>query len=104
MKVNESGNKEDLVDEIIEDTVDEYDDYQYEYSSEIAYKFIDEEIIPFLEEFDYDNPEEDYVPGMATFSLYTKLIELLILDGYSVEHLKEVIDGFSVEYISDTVH
>lgn len=84
--------------------IDDYDDYQYEYTSEIAYKFVDEEIIPFLEEFDYNNPEEDYVPGMATFSLYAKLVEMLILEGFSQDELKSLIDQFSVEYVSDTIH
>lgn len=87
-----------------DDIVDEYDDYQYEFTSELAYTFIEEEVIPFLEEFDYNNPEEDYVPGMATFNLYTRLIEMLLLQGFTPDQLKESIDEFSVTHMSETIH
>jgi hypothetical protein len=84
--------------------IDEYEDYQYEESTEMADQFVDEEIIPLLAKFDYDNPEEDYVPGVATFNLYTKLVNILIQEGFEAETLKEVIDEFALMCIDDTVH
>lgn len=84
--------------------VDEFDDYQYELTTELAHDFIDETVMPMLEDFDFNNPSEDYVPGVATFGLFIRVVGSLLLEGFTTEQLKEVIDDFSVESINDTVH
>lgn len=84
--------------------VDEFDDYQYELTTELAHDFIDETVMPMLEEFDFNNPSEDYVPGVATFGLFIRVVGSLLLEGFTTEQLKEIIDDFSVESINDTVH
>lgn len=84
--------------------VDEYDDYQYELTTELAHDFIDETVMPMLEEFDFHNPSEDYIPGVATFGLFIRVVGSLLLEGFTNEQLKEVIDDFSVENIDDIVH
>lgn len=84
--------------------VDEFDDYQYELTTELAHDFIDETVMPMLEDFDFNNPSEDYVPGVATFGLFIRVVGSLLLEGFTTEQLKEIIDDFSVESINDTVH
>lgn len=84
--------------------VDEYDDYQYELTTELAHDFIDSDIMPMLEEFDFNNPSEDYIPGVATFGLFVRVVGSLLLEGFSTEQLKEIIDDFSIESIDETVH
>jgi hypothetical protein len=87
-----------------EDAVDEYDDYQHEISNEMANDFIEEEIFPLLDEFDYNNENSDYIPGIATFCLFAKLCIQLMGEGYSVEELKSVVDDFSIYCVDDVVH
>lgn len=91
---------------IVEDdnTVDEYDDYQYEISNELANHFVDDEIFPLLQEFDLNNENSDYVPGIATFCLFAKLCIYMITEGASVDELKKMVDDFSQYCVDDTVH
>lgn len=93
--------KQEIEIEMDDTEVDEYDDYQYEMSNHIAHSFIDEQVLPAVKEFDYNNPNEDYVPGVASFGLFYKLVESLLVDGFSPEQLKEVIDDFEVMVIED---
>ena len=88
----------------VEEGVDEYDDFQYEVSNELANHFVEEEIYPLLEEFDYNNESSEYVPGMATFCLFAKLCIQLMSEGYTVEEMKDLVDEFSQHCVDDTVH
>lgn len=88
----------------VEDGVDEYDDFQYEVSNELANHFVEEEIYPLLEEFDYNNESSEYVPGMATFCLFAKLCIQLMGEGYTVDEMKDLIEEFSQHCVDDTVH
>lgn len=97
--------KQELQIEVDECEVDEFDDFQYEMSNEIAHNFIDEQVMPAVIEFDYNNPNEDYVPGVASFGLFFKLVESLLVEGFTPEQLKEVIDDFEVDIIdSSQIH
>ena len=84
--------------------VDEYDDFQYEVTTDMAHEFVEQAILPMIEEFDYQNPNEDYIPGVATFGLYIKLVERLLEDGFSQDQLKEIINDFSVIDVDGRVH
>lgn len=84
--------------------VDEYDDYQHEVSNELANAFVEDEILPLLEEFDYNNESSEYVPGMATFCLFAKLLIQFMGEGYTVEELKKIVEDFSEFCVDDTVH
>ena len=88
----------------VENEVNEYEDFQYEESTELAQYFIEDEIMPLLEKFDYDNPNEDYVPGVATFGLFSTLISELLVDGFTPDQLKDVIDEFTMINIDGHVH
>ncbi len=84
--------------------VDEYDDYQYEFSNDVANDFIDEKIMPELHNFDYDNENDEYIPGIATFCLFSRLCIELINDGYTVDELKKMVEDFSQFCVTDKVH
>jgi hypothetical protein len=92
----------DADDDLVE--VDEYEDYQYEFSTQAASQFLDDYILPHLEEFDYSNSHEDYVPGVAGFGLYMKLVSRLLDAGFTATELKNIVDEYDGELITDTVH
>lgn len=85
-------------------SVDEYDDYQHEVSNELANNFVEDEIFPLLEEFDYNNECSEYIPGMATFCLFAKLCIQLMGEGYSVAELQKIVEDFSEFCVDDVVH
>lgn len=96
--------KQDNLSVDFEDLVDEYDDYQYDITAELSTEFIDATLMPMLDEFDYNNPSEDYVPGMATFGMFTKLIQVLLEEGFTPDQLKESVDEFTVVVVDGTIH
>lgn len=87
-----------------ESAVDEFDEFQHEISNELANHYIEEEILPQLEEFDYNNECTEYIPGIATFCLFAKLLIQFMNEGYTVEELKRIVDDFSEYCIDGTVH
>lgn len=87
-----------------EQGVDEYDDYQHEISNELANFFVEERILPLLDDFDYNNECQEYIPGIATFCLFAKLLIQMMNDGYSVDDLKDIVQEFSQYCVDDTVH
>lgn len=84
--------------------VDEYDDYQHEVSNDLANHFVEEQLLPLLDEFDYNNECDEYIPGIATFCLFAKLLIQLMNEGYSVDELKNIVDEFSDFCVDDIVH
>lgn len=83
---------------------DEFSEEQIAMSTDMAYSFVDEEIIPILEQFDYDNEDEDYVPGVAAFAMYTRIVDVLISEGYSADDLKSVVDDFAAMQHNGLLH
>lgn len=77
---------------------------QLPHSNPLSQNFINHEMLPVLEEFDYNNPSEDYVPGVATFGLYLKLVEVLLISGYTPEQLIEIVNEFDVVNYESVVH
>lgn len=80
-----------------------YEDWEFDYTNNMVEEFLDNEIMPSLEKFDFENRDENYVPGVASFTLYTRLIELLIENGWTPDDLKEAINDFGSIAIG-TVH
>lgn len=95
--------KVDLVVDV-DQQVDEYDDYQHEVSNTLANDFLEERIMPQLQEFDFNNGNSDYIPGIATFCLFGKLLVDMINNGYTVGDIKTMVDDFSQYCVVDTVH
>lgn len=96
--------KETGFDVVIEEAVDEYDDYQYDISTDLSADFLDNTLMPMLDEFDYGNDNPDYIPGVASFGLFIKLVQALIEDGFTQEQLVETIQEFSVHVVDGPIH
>lgn len=88
----------------IDQGVDEYDDYQHEISNDLANHFVEQELLPILEDFDYRNQCGEYIPGVATFCLFAKLLIQFLNEGYTVEELKSIVDDFSELCVDGPVH
>ena len=72
----------------------EENDQLMEVSTEMAYEFVEEYIIPQLEEFESEGVDEEYIEGAATYVLFTRLVGKMAELGYTVEELKEITDLF----------
>lgn len=89
--------------ETIEDLAEEvYEEWQYEQSGIKASGFIEDELLPQIEKFDYDNEDKDYIYGTATFGLFIELIPMLAHLGYTKEELVEQVEQY-VDYVNDRV-
>jgi hypothetical protein len=69
----------------------EYSDEQFSKSMDDALVFLDENILEPLIDFDYNNPDKDYVAGSATYALFVEVIEILKESGYTLEDIQKVI-------------
>lgn len=81
-----------ILDNNDDDHEDSYEDWQYEYSLIRAENFIEDFLIPDLDEFDFESTDKNYVEGVATFMMFCKLISILGDMGYTAQDLKEQID------------
>lgn len=86
--------KNDNNEVIVEVDESHYEDWEFDYTNNMVEEFLENEIMPALEKFDFSNRDENYVPGVASFTLYTRLIELLVDNGWTTDELKEAIDDF----------
>jgi hypothetical protein len=80
-----------------------YEEWEFDYTSNIVEAFLEDDVLPKLEAFDFENNDENYVQGMACFTLYTRLIEILIESGWTKDDLKKAIDDFG-DFAIGTVH
>ena len=84
---------------------DSPEDWQIDKSNELASEFLNNDIIPQIDEFEFENEDEHYVPGVASFMLYIKLIEHLSKNGWTLDELKQAVDEFSLEHgYNNTLH
>lgn len=86
------------------DDLDEFDEYQHEISTELANNFIESKLMPLLEEFDFNNSDEDYIPGIATFTLFARLAVEMLAEGYTSAEISAIIDDFAVNIADSTLH
>lgn len=82
----------------------EYTAEQFTQSMDDALDFIDENILGQLIEFDYSNPDENYVAGSATYALLIEVIEIMKESGYSLDDIKKVIQDNEEFPASATLH
>lgn len=73
-------------------------------STQVAYEFVEEYIIPQLDEFDFESDDEEYMPGCATFVLFTRLVGKMATIGYSIEELKQLTEQYYDMNFNDTLH
>lgn len=96
-------NQENAVENQEIDENSEFEDWEMDYTMDMVMEFLDETVVPMVAEFDFENEDENYVPGVATFTLFTKLVAVLNENGWSSEDLKRAIDEFEL-VSNDVVH
>lgn len=92
--------------EILErgDEEEGYEEWQYDLSTDAALDFLDEELFPLLDEFDYENEADGYVPGTAAFVLLIKIVQRLYEEGFTKEELIQMVDESGDMSLYETVH
>lgn len=86
------------------DDSEEYEDWQFDYTNDTADNFLNEYLIPELISFDFNNEDENYISGVASFCLFTGLIEILTEHGWSESELVQVVKDFSNQAAFSTIH
>jgi len=77
---------------------------QIENSALLACDFIYDTLLPLLEEFENDNDDPDYIPGVATHGLFVALIQELADLGYTQKDLNKEIKTYMNTSIGEVVH
>jgi len=77
---------------------------QIEKSALLACDFIYDTLLPLLEEFENDNDDTDYIPGIATHGLFVALIQELADLGYTQKDLNKEIKTYMNTSLGEVVH
>ena len=77
---------------------------QIEKSALSACDFIYDTLLPILEEFENDNDDPDYIPGIATHGLFVALIQELADLGYTQKDLNKEIKTYMNTSLGEVVH
>ena len=77
---------------------------QIEKSALLACDFIYDTLLPLLEEFENDNDDPDYIPGVATHGLFVALIQELADLGYTQRDLNKEIKTYMNTSVGEVVH
>ena len=84
------------------DTAEEVE--QIENSALLACDFIYDTLLPLLDEFENDNDDPDYIPGIATHGLFVALIQELADLGYTEKDLRKEIKTYMNTSVGEIVH
>jgi ribose 5-phosphate isomerase len=77
---------------------------QIEKSALLSCDFIYDTLLPLLEEFENNNDDPEYIPGVATHGLFIALIQELADLGYSQRDLNKEIKTYMNTSIGEVVH
>ena len=77
---------------------------QIEKSALMACDFIYDTLLPLLDEFENDNDDPDYIPGVATHGLFVALIQELADLGYTQRDLNKEIKTYMNTSVGEVVH
>ena len=77
---------------------------QIEKSALVACDFIYDTLLPLLDEFENDNDDPNYIPGIATHGLFVALIQELADLGYTEKDLRKEIKIYMNTSIGEVVH
>jgi hypothetical protein len=77
---------------------------QIENSALLACDFIYDTLLPLLDEFENDNDDPDYIPGIATHGLFVALIQELADLGYTEKDLRKEIKIYMNTSVGEVVH
>ena len=84
------------------DTAEEVE--QIEKSALLACDFIYDTLLPLLDEFENDNDDPEYIPGIATHGLFVALIQELADLGYTEKDLRKEIKTYMNTSLGEVVH
>jgi hypothetical protein len=84
------------------DTAEEVE--QIENSALLACDFIYDTLLPLLDEFENDNDDPEYIPGIATHGLFVALIQELADLGYTEKDLRKEIKIYMNTSVGEVVH
>ena len=84
------------------DTAEEVE--QIENSALLACDFIYDTLLPLLDDFENDNDDPDYIPGIATHGLFVALIQELADLGYTEKDLRKEIKTYMNTSVGEIVH
>jgi hypothetical protein len=70
---------------------EEYEEWQLEYSYDIAQDFVSQ-VAEELDDFDFNNSDDKYIPGCSTYALFLALVPKLVEMGYTKENLFNEIE------------
>ena len=77
---------------------------QIEKSALLACDFIYDTLLPLLDEFENDNDDPEYIPGIATHGLFVALIQELADLGYTEKDLRKEIKTYMNTSLGEVVH
>ena len=77
---------------------------QIENSALLACDFIYDTLLPLLDDFENDNDDPDYIPGIATHGLFVALIQELADLGYTEKDLRKEIKTYMNTSVGEVVH
>lgn len=77
---------------------------QIEDSVLLAGEFINDVLLPQLDEFENENDDPDYMTGMATHGLFVELIQRMAEMGYTARDLRREIKIYLTESFGETLH
>ena len=77
---------------------------QIENSALLACDFIYDTLLPLLDEFENDNDDPEYIPGIATHGLFVALIQELADLGYTEKDLRKEIKTYMNTSVGEIVH
>lgn len=77
---------------------------QIENSALVASDFIYDTLLPLLDEFENNNDDPEYVPGIATHGLFVALIQELADLGYTEKDLRKEIKIYMNTSLGEVVH
>ena len=77
---------------------------QIEKSALMACDFIYDTLLPLLDDFENDNDDPDYIPGIATHGLFVALIQELADLGYTQKDLNKEIKTYMNTSVGEVVH
>ena len=77
---------------------------QIENSALVACDFIYDTLLPLLEEFENENDDPDYIPGIATHGLFVALIQELADLGHTQRDLNKEIKTYMNTSVGEVVH
>jgi hypothetical protein len=76
---------------------EEYEEWQLEYSYDMAQDFVGQTIEE-LDDFDFNNDDDKYIPGCSTYALFLALVPKLVEMGYTKENLfKEIEENMGAD-------